>query len=266
LSGNDTFYESFGPSQFTAARVERELARTAKITFREAFEGVNKEMTFTVDEPCDICGGSGAAPGYKPTTCSVCRGSGQIAVGRAISPCAKCDGLGYIIEHPCTQCHKGIMRHDSSFVISIPAGIRDGDVIKLPLQVAGRVGHSEIKVTVKVEPSAVFSRNLRNPADLEVIVPITYSEAALGASVKIPTPDRTIQLHIPPSTASGKRFRVSGKGMPKFGIEGERGDLYARVQLQVPEELSHAQKRLISELGTHDPEDLRTALFTALRH
>jgi DnaJ-class molecular chaperone len=101
---------------------------------------------------------------------------------------------------------------------------------------------------------------------LEIVVPITYSEACLGATVKIPTPDRTIQLHIPAATNSGKRFRVSGKGMPKVGIEGVRGDLYARVQLVVPTEFSNAQRKLIKELGEHDPEDLRTALFTALRH
>jgi molecular chaperone DnaJ len=263
---NEDLYDGFGSG---LRRDVAEAQRSITVSFRESFEGANKDMTFPVDEPCGTCGGSGAAPGTQARMCPVCRGTGSHELGRVVSPCANCDAQGFIIEHPCPRCRHGIIRSESPFVVTIPAGIRDGEIIRLPLPSAGHLGRSEILIAVKVTPSAVFRRTLRDASDLLIIVPISYSEACFGTSIKVPTPDKTIQLRIPAGTQAGKAFRISGKGMPVVVREGVRnpgrGDLYARVQIVVPTKLSGPQTKLVQQLGNYDPADLRAGLFAALR-
>ena len=272
---SSTFYEPFGqqappfPPGAASAGLRRDapkdIQRSVTITFRESFQGTNKEMSFSIDELCPSCGGSGAAPGTKPRMCKICHGTGEHSVGRVVSPCAPCQAKGYIIEHKCLHCHDGMIHIERPYVVSIPAGVRDGQALRLPGPRQGRVGSSDIIVTVQVTPSAVFRRTLADPADLLIVVPVSYSEACFGASVKIPTPDRNIQLKIPAGTESGKALRIPGKGMPKTGRDSGRGDLYARIQVDVPTQLTGPQQRLIQQLKNYDdPDQIRKNLFMGL--
>jgi DnaJ-class molecular chaperone len=151
------------------------------------------------------------------------------------------------------------LRRRRPFAVKIAPGTAHGSVLRLRDRSAGALG-GDVTVTVRVEPSQVFHRT-KNPADLRIDVPISFSEACLGAQIKIPTPDRTLLLRIPPGTDSGRVLRVAGRGMPLASNPDERGDLFCRIQIVVPAKLTAQQRRLISQLQHFDSPDLRTALF-----
>ena len=256
------FAAAFGDNVFTGNQDTAPVSETVAqvtVTFREAFEGATKQVVLDGEESCAACGGSGAAPGHKPRRCDTCRGLGRHSAGRLTTDCAACNGRGYTVEMPCGNCDGGIIRRRRPFAVTIPAGIVDGQVLRLRDRSAGALP-SDIVVTVKVDPSPVFHRT-SNPADLRIDVPISFSEACLGAQIKIPTPDRTLLLRIPPGTDSGRILRVGGRGMPKTTDPDERGDLFCRIQIVVPGKLTGQQRRLISQLQHFDSPDLRTDLF-----
>lgn len=259
--GRAAFTGEFGATpHFSSHGDAREgIQEIMEVSFREAFSGANRQITLNVEEACVVCGGSGAAPGQKPQQCGICRGSGSVAVGDVVSTCERCGGTGYVIEFPCPRCEGGLVRRDRTFILPIPPGVRDGQALRLT------GSRADIIITIRVAPSAVFRRTLKDPADLLIVVPITYTEACFGAAVRIPTPDKVIQLRIPAGTQAGKAFRIPGKGMPKVGGGGVRGDLYARIQIVVPNKLTKPQRELIQQLRHYDSDDLRASLFAALR-
>jgi molecular chaperone DnaJ len=233
-----------------------------QVTFREAFTGTTKTMKVDGEESCGACGGSGAAPGVRARRCDACRGQGVHTAGRLRSTCAACDGRGFTVATPCPHCDGGIIRRQRPITVTVVPGIADKTELRLKDRTPGSFG-DEILVTVHVAPSATFVRT-QDPADLSVDVPISYSEACLGARIKIPTPDRTLVLRIPEATPSGQILRVSGAGMPRLQDPSQRGDLFCRVGITVPEKLSHQQRRLLTQLAHYDdPDKERVERFSA---
>lgn len=247
------------PGDGQTAATRRQVEKEITIDFAKAFSGGQVGIMVEVEDICDSCAGSGAAPGYRPRGCDLCGGRGMIAVGRLETPCSGCGGKGFVVDKPCGRCNGGMVTEQRPFTLQIPPGIADGHKLRIPGRSRGRLGVTDVLATIKVTPSPVFKRELPDPAHLVIDVPISYSEAVLGASVKIPTPAKVIRLKIPPGTSSGKMFRIAGAGMPR--PEGEPGHLYARVQIVVPESPSREQRRLIEELAQEDPADLRYRLF-----
>jgi molecular chaperone DnaJ len=233
----------------------RRIEREVELSFAQAFNGEQIEIEVEVSELCARCGGSGVAAGHSPVPCESCRGRGNEADG---APCRSCGGRGFVIDRPCEYCQAGRVIETRPYALSVPAGVINGHRLRLPGPDRGRAG--EMIVTVKVRPSPVFQRTLADPADLLVEVPISYAEACFGATIRIPTPSKVIEMRIPPATPSGKAFRISGEGMPRLG-QNSRGDLYARVQIAVPAKMSGAHKRLVRELAQLDGEDPRSRLF-----
>jgi len=242
----------------------QEIERTVEVSFNQAFQGDQIDIIAEVDDLCEVCGGSGAAPGSNPRICDLCNGTGEHGVGNLRTPCSGCR-RGVVIDRPCRNCGgEGLVREARPFVCEVPPGVPDGYRMRITGPQRGRFGAIRILVTFKVKPSPVFERNLSDPADLLIEVPVTYSEAVLGTQAKIPTPSKTISLHVPPATPSGKVFRIAGEGMPRVNNPSERGDLYARIQIIVPEKVTRAQEKLIRQLADHDPEEPRFPLFDKL--
>ena len=239
----------------------RDLRADVHLTFEDALEGVRTTLRVTGDGACDTCGGSGAAPGTHPTTCSLCGGRGQVTVDQGpfsfAQPCNACGGRGQRIDTPCSTCDgQGRVVKPRELTVKVPAGVKDGAVIRVP----GRGGPGsgggpagDVLVSVHVEAHPLFGRR---GDDVTLEVPISFSEASLGTKLRVPTPHgepRTIK--IPSGTSSGRTFRVRGQGAPKKG--GGFGDLLVTVRIEVPSRLSKAQKRLLEELAEHDDPSAR---------
>lgn len=243
-----------------------DLHADVHLTFEDALAGVRTTLRVTGDGACDTCGGSGAAPGTHPRTCGTCGGRGQVAIDQGpfsfAQPCQTCGGNGSIIENPCTTCSgTGRVVKPRQLTVKIPAGVRDGAVIRA----AGRGGPGagggpagDVLVTVHVEPHPVFGRR---GDDVTVDVPITFSEAALGTKLAVPTPrDGRRTIKVPAGTGGGRTFRIRGEGAPKKN--GGTGDLLVTTRVEVPKQLSRAQRKLLEELAEHDDTAARErALF-----
>ena len=239
---------------------------TLTLSFEDSLRGAETRVPVEVDAVCHTCGGSGAKPGTSPKTCPQCGGRGVVELDQgpfAISqPCPRCHGRGMIVEQPCPTCRgSGHERRSKQYKVKIPAGVKDGTRIRLkgkgePGQNGGPPG--DLYVVTRVAPSALYERR---GADLVVEVPVTYPEAALGATVQVPTPDGPISLKIPPGSESGKLLRVRGRGAPKLKGSG-RGDLLARVRVTVPKKLSKAEKEALEQLKSVSKENPRERLVT----
>ena len=243
-----------------------DLAADVHLTFEDALAGVRTTLRVTGDGACDTCGGSGAAPGTAPSRCVVCGGRGQVTVDQGpfsfAQPCNNCGGRGQTIETPCTTCSgKGRVVKPRQLTVRIPAGVRDGAVIR----VAGRGGPGvaggpagDVLVTVHV---AAHPRFGRKGDDVTLEVPITFSEAVLGTKLAIPTPrDAKRTIKVPAGTASGRTFRLRGEGAPRQ--RGGSGDLLVSVKIQVPARVSREQRKLLEQLAEHDDTAARDrALF-----
>ena len=228
------------------------------IDFVEAMRGTTFPLSLQGHVRCAICRGSGAEPGTSPITCAQCGGAGQVAVGQGFfsieQACPRCSGSGRTVEKPCKSCGgAGLKSKVRSFSVKIPAGVKNGSRIKLggrgePGPAGAQAG--DLYVVVKVRPHALFGRK---GDDLSLELPLTFSEAALGAKVRVPTLDGPVTLRIPSGTANGRTFRVRGKGAPK---KGGGGDLMVTVRVEVPTKLSKEEKELVEklhELGKESP-------------
>ena len=237
---------------------------TLNLSFEDSLGGAETRIPVEADVACSTCAGSGAKPGTSPKTCPQCGGRGVVAESQgpfAISqPCRRCRGAGMIIESPCPTCHgSGHVRRTKQYKVKIPAGVKDGTRIRLKAK--GEAGLNggppgDLYVVTRVAPSSLYERR---GADLVVEVPVTYPEAALGATVEIPTPDGAISLKIPAGSESGKLLRVRGHGAPKLKGSG-RGDLLARVRVTVPKKLSKAEKEALEQLKSVSRENPRERL------
>jgi molecular chaperone DnaJ len=237
---------------------------TLNVSFEDSLNGVTTKIPVELETTCSTCKGSGAEPGTQPVICPECRGRGVTSEDEGFfafsRPCPRCHGNGTVIEKPCRTCHgTGRERRTKRYTVKIPAGVKDGTQIRLKGK--GEAGYGggpagDLIVTTRVTPSPLFKRR---GADLEIEVPVTYAEAALGADVEVPTPDGRISLKVPAGSQDGKLLRVRGKGAPKLN-GGGKGDLLARVRLDVPTKLTKAEREAIEALGKASARDVREKL------
>ena len=251
------FGSFFGRGQQRAARPRSErggdLESRVRISFEDALNGVQIRVPVEVETACHVCGGTGAEPGTAPRTCPDCQGSGVISDSQGLfalsHPCPRCRGNGVIVDTPCKNCRgTGHERVTRRYQVKVPAGAKDGTRIRLkgkgePGRYGGPAG--DLFVRVQVEPSPLYERR---GADLVLDVPVTYPEAALGATVQIPTPEGPVALKVPAGSESGKLLRVKGRGAPKLNGHG-KGDLLARLVVTVPKKLSKAEKDALEAYG-----------------
>jgi len=223
------------------------------ITFREAVDGVEKTINLSKDIVCEKCEGSGAEPGSKINTCKTCQGQGRVMknIGMGISmptTCPDCAGQGEKAEKQCVTCHsRGISSKNSEIKVKIPAGIDNGQTIRLAGQgQAAKGGHlGDLYVAIHVQPDKDFERDgnhIYSKSD------ISFSQAALGDKIIVKTLDGDVKLKIPAGTQSGKVFVLRGKGVPYLQTRG-RGDHLVEVTVKTPTNLSRKQKKLFEELS-----------------
>ena len=226
-----------------------DLETHVRISFEDSLDGVQVRIPVDVETACSVCHGTGAEPGTSPIVCPQCGGRGVVSDAQGLfafsQPCPRCQGNGTIVESPCRTCRgSGRERRRRQYSVKVPAGAKTGTRIRLKGKgEAGRNGGpaGDLYVVVDVEPSALFERR---GSDLVLEVPVTFAEAALGASVQIPTPEGPVALKIPAGSESGKLLRVKGRGAPNIKGNG-RGDLLARVKVTVPKKLSKAEKEAL---------------------
>lgn len=250
FGGGFGFGGSAGRSNPNAPRKGADIRVGVTISFMEAVHGCTKTITVNKQDTCTECGGTGAARGTSPETCPDCGGRGYVmrqmrtpfGVMQSQEPCPRCGGKGKIVKTPCAACRgSGRTSSRKKLEVQIPAGINDDQSIALRGQGdAGTNGGpaGDAIVIVTVQPDAMFERDGYN---VWVTVPITYSQAVLGADVVVPTVDGKVEYTVPEGTQSGTTFRLRGKGIQYLGGRG-KGDQYVRVMVEIPKKLNRHQR------------------------
>jgi molecular chaperone DnaJ len=235
------------------------------VSFEDSLRGVETRIPVDVDTACSQCGGTGAKAGTAPKICPECNGRGVTAESQGLfslsRPCPRCRGNGTVIEDPCDKCHgSGRERRTRRYNVKIPAGVKDGTRIRLkgkgePGSSGGPAG--DLYVVTRVAPSTLYERR---GSDLVIEVPVTYPEAALGATVEVPTPyGERLSLRVAPGSEDGKLLRMRGHGAPKLNEQG-KGDLLARLRLTVPQKLTKAERDALEKLQKVSRENPRERL------
>lgn len=245
----------------------RDVETDLTLSFADAMAGVTTTLRVTGQASCSTCFGSGAKPGTSPVTCSTCGGQGSIARDQGLfsfsEPCPACAGRGVQIPDPCPTCRgSGVEQRVRTIRARIPAGVRDGARIRLKGKGEAGVNggpSGDLYVRVHVDEDALFGRSGDH---LTLRVPITFSEAALGTKLRVPTLDDPVTLKIPAGTESGRTFRVKGRGAPTAG--GGRGDLLVTVDVVVPRKLSRTQRKLLEEFAETEETGVRDHLDAAM--
>ncbi|MGK5087839.1 molecular chaperone DnaJ [Bdellovibrionota bacterium FG-2] len=238
-----------GGRRRSAGRPGADLRTTVDLTFEEAAFGGEKVLTIQKSARCDTCEGTGAKPGTSPDTCNQCGGRGEVNFQQgffAISrPCPKCSGSGQTISNPCASCRgTGHVRKSSQIAVKIPAGVDTGQRLKLTNEgEAGERGGppGDLYVSINILPHEFFTRE-----EFDVIceVPITFTQAALGAELEVPTLEGKVKLKVPTGTQSHRTLRLKNKGLARLGSYG-RGDQLVRLIVEVPTKLSNEQRDLL---------------------
>jgi molecular chaperone DnaJ len=235
----------------------RDLHIEMTVDFNEAAFGAEKDIELEKDVACTRCQGQGTEPGSKMITCPSCEGRGQIeqrrrtilGVFRTITTCPECQGQGKKAEKSCPRCQgRGVTRDRVALKIKIPAGIDEGETLKLAGQgQAGPrgAGAGNLYITFHIRPHPKFKRD---GSDVLSEEEITFAQAALGAKVEVETLEGKVKLKIPPGTQPGQVFRLRNKGIPYLHGRG-RGDQMVRVKIKVPKKLTKKQRELLEELG-----------------
>lgn len=279
----DIFESFFGNMGFGASGKKRngpqkgdDLKTYAEISFEEAAFGVEKEITVNRMESCTECGGTGASKGTEPIVCTACSGTGQVQYRQNtpfgqfvnVRACEKCNGEGKIITSPCLKCKgQGKYRKNRKIKVNIPAGIDNEQIISLrgegdPGLRGGPQG--DLYIVVRVKKHSIF---IREGFNVVCDMPITFTQAALGAELEVPTIDGKMQYAMPEATQTGTVFKIKGKGIPTLRGHG-RGDHYFRVNIEVPKSLNDKQKELLrqfAEMTGEDAHDLRKSFFEKMK-
>ncbi|MCC4263670.1 molecular chaperone DnaJ [Oceanimonas baumannii] len=250
----DVFGDIFGGGRGRQQRAARgsDLRYNMELTLEEAVRGVTKEIKVPTLVGCDVCDGSGAKPGTQAKTCPTCHGHGQVQMRQGFftvqQPCPHCRGKGKVISDPCNKCHgEGRYQKTKTLSVKIPAGVDTGDRIRLSGEgEAGEAGApaGDLYVQMHVRDHDIFVRDGNN---LFCEVPISYTAAALGGEVEVPTLDGRVKLKIPAETQTGRMFRLKGKGV-RSARNGQLGDLVCKVYIETPVNLTEEQKELLRQL------------------
>jgi len=257
------FEEIFGGSgggagartQGASLRIEQE------ITLEEAAKGVKKVLEFQREELCETCNGNRAKPGTKATACAYCHGNGFVTRTQGFfqmrTTCPRCHGRGEVVETPCTACRgSGHERKKIRLEIPIPAGVEDNTRFPLPGQ--GEPGENGgprgvLYLIVRVKEHEYF---VRRGNDLLIEMPVTFTMAALGGEIEVPTLDARVRLPIPKGTQSGQLLRMRGLGMPDINGYG-KGDLFVRVVVETPKKLSSEQEELLRKFAETEKANIK---------
>ncbi len=254
----DIFSNIFGRGGGGRARPQqargRDLETEISLSFEEAINGAQVQVTVPKAERCPTCHGSGAKPGTSPVTCPRCEGRGIDAQSQGFfsisQPCPQCGGQGQVIEDPCPTCAgSGVTQQTKRYKVKIPAGVREGARIRLAGKgEAGPRGGppGDLFVVTRVAGSPVFKR--LDGGNLEVTVPITIAEALRGATIEVPTLAGTKKIKVGPGTRHGSIQRLRGEGAPK-PRGGGNGDIRYRLEIEVPEELTEEQEAAAEKLA-----------------
>ena len=253
----DMFFGGGGRRNPNAPRQGSDLQYTLTLEFKEAIFGIERDIEIPKDQECDTCHGSGAEPGTKVETCQTCRGTGQqeqianTPFGRVVNRrvCSSCGGKGTLIKIKCTECRgAGTVRKRRKIHLNIPAGVDEGAQLRVPGE--GEPGINggppgDLYVVLRVKRHEFFERD-GNHINCEV--PVSFTQAALGDEIEVPTIDERVKLKIPAGTQTGTLFRIRGKGVPHLRRNG-RGDQHVRIIVVTPTNLTEKQKDLLREFG-----------------
>ncbi|MGH7614086.1 MAG: molecular chaperone DnaJ [Gemmatimonadales bacterium] len=255
LGGFDAFFGG-GERSRRDRRRGPDLKVSLKLTLAEVATGSSKSLKLRTLDTCGTCQGSGAKPGSKATTCGTCGGSGEVRRAAqsmfgqfvSVSPCPTCAGEGTVIREPCATCHgEGRVKAEKTVQIDVPAGVADHHYLTVRGQGVPGPRNGPPGDLIAVLEIAEDPRFERHGDDLVYDLPVSFSQAALGAAVEIPTPYGSAPLKVQPGTQTGTIYRLRGKGLPRLG-EGGRGDLHVRVQVWTPTRLSPEQEQVFQEL------------------
>jgi molecular chaperone DnaJ len=241
-----------------------DLETEVSVTFDEVFRGTEKDVEFTRMDVCEKCTGTGAKAGSKPIKCPTCGGQGRVqqtglgGMFRMVVACPACHGRGNVVKEFCDSCRgKGRVPKKRKLTVKVPAGIHDGHEIRItgegeppPPEASpnGQGVRGNLHVVVRVEPHELYQRDGDN---LILEMPISFTQAALGAEIDAPTLDGPAKLMIPRGTQHGHLFRVSGKGLPNLR-GGRPGDLVVVAKIEIPKSLSSAQEKLLREFAASE--------------
>jgi molecular chaperone DnaJ len=237
-----------------------DLRYNMEITLEDAFEGKTAQVRLPTSVTCEACSGSGATAGTKPKVCSTCGGMGKIRHAQGFftleRTCPSCQGRGQVIEDPCKACGgAGRVTRERTLSVNIPAGVEDGTRIRLAGE--GEAGvrggpPGDLYIFLSLAPHEFFQRD---GADLHCRVPISMVTAALGGDFEVPAIDGSkAKVKVPGGTQTGRRFRLSGKGMPVLRSK-QTGDMYVQVSVETPQNLSKRQKELLAEFARISSEE-----------
>jgi molecular chaperone DnaJ len=271
------FEEIFGGGR-RRARGQRgqrgaDLRYDMSLSFEEAAAGVNTKIHVSRMESCESCKGTGAKPGTGMSACKTCGGRGQMSYTQGFfsitRTCPACAGVGQVIREACTQCRgQGRIGRERTLEVGVPAGVDSGTRLRMAGQ--GEPGANggpagDLYIFLEVKEHAVFERR---GADLFCTIPISVAQAALGATIKVPTLTGEEELEVPEGTQSGQIFRKKSKGLPN--PHGGRGDLYVNIRVVIPSKLSKEHRRLLEQLGQtmkvdNKPEERSSSFFDKVK-
>ena len=276
----DIFGEFFGGGARTrgnsanAPRRGENIMTQLELTFEEAAFGCEKEVAPQRIENCAVCNGSGSSDG-QVETCATCRGSGQVRTTQnfmgmqmqSTAVCPKCNGRGKTIKNPCSTCKgKGKVRRSKLIKVKIPAGVDEGQSVRVRGE--GNVGANggpsgDLLVEVYIKRHPIFTRH---GMDVLCEVPISFGQAALGATIQVPTLDGKVSYDLPEGTQTGTTFTLAGKGIPEVNNPRRRGNQRFTVVVETPTRLSKEQKELLRQLdGTLEESPKRKKFFDTIR-
>jgi molecular chaperone DnaJ len=252
----DIFSSFFGRGRQQGPQPQRgrDLETEVRLSFDQAMHGTQVAVSVPTAGECPTCHGNGAKPGTSPRTCPRCEGTGIDAQSQGLfsisQPCPECGGQGTIIDDPCPTCRgSGVTEETKRYRANIPAGVHDGSRIRLAGK--GEAGYrggprGDLYVTTRVAPSPVFKQ--RPDGNLEVDLPITVAEAIQGAEIQVPTLRGSKTIRVAQGTQHGAVQRLRGEGPPRTKGTG-RGDIYYRIRIEVPKELSEEQREAVAKLA-----------------
>lgn len=255
FGGGGIFGDIFGGSgRRRGPRAGASLRCEIVLTLEECATGVKKKIHLKRREQCDACQGTGAKPGSSPETCSTCGGAGMVQRSQGFfsmrTACPRCHGEGKVIRDPCASCRgSGFVTKKREVSVKVPSGIEDGTQLRMHAEgEAGEPGapRGDLYCFIRVKPHDFFERH---GDDLVAVVPIAYSQAALGAEIEVPTIwGKSSSVKVPPGTQSGQMLRLRGQGMPNVRGRGQ-GNLLVQVYVEIPKALTEEQQKILRKLA-----------------